>query len=486
MSIGPSRRELALAFLMALVAFGYFAGSAEDGNTYSRLGLVRALAVEHRFEIDTSQLAYEWRDFQTQDRSFFNSHYYSDKAIGSSLIGAAIWAPVHAILCGLKLPTDGRVFKVGATFLGVSVLCALLAPLIYYFVATVADARSAVLVTIGLIFGTPVFRYSAAYYGHVQAGLLLFAAFLIWFSARRGKRLSGFQVFSSCFLIGWMLITEYPTVLLALVLGGYMLVVLHELDRLTDWRIYATGAVACLLAVSPMLYYNVCVYGTPFTTGYEHHATARFAAAHSQGLSGIGAPDPVVMFAMTFHPLMGIFWQSPFLLLSVPGWMAMAGSDRRAELWFSLTAILAYLTLMSGYYEWSGGLAYTPRHLIPMLPLFAIPLAFVPRRWLTLGWCLVAISLVQHLVAVAARWDYVSRIVRATLDAHSHPTTAFISTIWSVCWTNLRNGLFVTNRGALFMPAGVATLLPLLLAEGVLATLLVIAAARPKQAEGDR
>lgn len=462
-----------LVFLMALVAFAYFAGSDEDANTYSRLGLVRALAVEHRFEIDTSQLSYEWRAFRTKDRSLHNGHYYSDKAIGASLAGAAVWAPVHGVLQLLGLPTDGRAFKVGATFLGVSVLCAWLAPLIYYFVVTVADARTALFVTLAMIFGTPLFRYSTVYYGHVQAGLFLFAAFLIWFCARRRKHISVVEAFGSCVLVGYMVVTEYPTALLALVLGGYMLVVLRDLDRLAEWRLYAAGAAGCLVAISPLVYYNVSVYGDPFTTGYQHHATAQFAAAHAQGLSGIGMPDPIVMIAMTFHPLMGVFWQSPFLLLAAPGWMAMRGSEHRAELWFSLTAILGYLTLISGYYNWSGGLAYTPRHLIPMLPLVAIPLAFVPGRWRVVGWCLAAIAMLQSLVAVAARWDYLSRFISGALDARGHPTTVFASTIWSVCWTNLRNGMYLTNRGSLFMPAGVATLLPLVIVEAVLAALLV-------------
>jgi len=476
------RRELLLVFLMALVAFAYFAGSDEDGNSYSRLGLVRALAVEHRFEIDTTQLSDEWRAFRTKDRSFHNGHYYSDKAIGSSLVGAAVWAPVHGVLQRLGLPTGGRAFKFGATFLGVSLLCACLAPLIYYFVVTAADARTALFVTVALIFGTPLFKYSTVYYGHVQAGLFLFAAFLIWFCARRRKHISVVEAFGSCVLVGCMVVTEYPTALLGLVLGGYMLVVLRDLDRLADWRLYAAGAAGCLIAISPLVYYNISVYGDPFTTGYQHHATAQFAAAHAQGLSGIGMPDPIVMIAMTFHPLMGVFWQSPFLLLAAPGWMAMRRSEHRAELLFSLTAIVAYIALISGYYEWSGGQAYTPRHLVPLFPLFAIPLAFLPRRWMTAGWCLLGLSIAQHLVAVAARWDFMSRFIRATLDASHHPTTVFVSTIWSVCWPNLRAGMFLKSRGALFMPSGFATLLPLLLVEAVLAVLLVRALAAREQA----
>jgi len=458
---------------MALAAFAYFAGSTQDGNTHSRLGLVRAIAVEHRFEIDTTQLTYEWRDFLTQDRSFYNGHYYSDKAIGSSVIGAAIWAPVHAVLYLMGLPTDGRVFRVGATFLGVSVLCAFLAPLIYWFVATVADGRRAALVTVAIVFGTPLLKYSTAYYGHVQAGLFLFVAFLVWWYAKRRHQLSYVQAFASIALVGFMVVTEYPTALLALVFGGYMLWVLRELGRAADWRVWAASAAGGLLALSPMLYYNHSVYGNVLTTGYQHHATAKFAAAHAQGLSGVGLPDPIVMMAMTFHPLMGIFWQSPVLLLAAPGWMAMRRAGAHPELWFSLSAIFAYVALISGYYEWSGGLAYTPRHLIPLFPLFAIPLAFLSRRWLTIGWCLTGVSIVQHMVAMAAKWNYISRMLRETLDANHHPTTVFVSTIWTICWQNLRDGLYVANRGALFMPAGFTTLLPLLLVETVLAVFLL-------------
>ena len=158
--------------------------------------------------------------------------------------------------------------------------------------------------------------------------------------------------------------------------------VMRDIGRSADWRIYTAAAAGFAVALAPLLYYNAQVYGQFFTTGYQHHATAKFAAAHAQGLAGIGMPDPVVIGAMTIHPLMGIFWQSPVLLLAFVGLFAHDSKDYRAELCLALAAILAYVTLISGYYEWSGGLAYTPRHLIPVLPLFAIPLAFLPRRWI--------------------------------------------------------------------------------------------------------
>jgi hypothetical protein len=466
-----SGRELVLIYLIALLVFGYFAGPPEDGNNYSRLGLVWALAVEHRFAIDTTQLGGDWHDFSSEDRSFYASHYYSDKAIGSSLIGAVMWTPVHGVMRWVGAGDESRVFRATATFLGVSVLCACLAPLIYGFVTTIAGGQTAFMVTLAIMLGTPVVKYGGAYYGHVQAGLFLFAAFLIWFHARRRQHISYVQAFASCALLGFMMVTEYPTALLALILGGYMLFVIRRLRRLADWRLYAVGAAGGFLALSPMLYYNIRVYGHVFTTGYQHEAASEFAAAHANGLSGIGLPDPAVMMAMTIHPLMGIFWQSPVLLLAAAGWRAIR-TEYRGEFLLSLTAIVAYVIFMSGYYDWSGGQAYAPRHLVPLFPLFAIPLAFLPRRWRAIGWCLTGLSIAQHLVATAAQWGGLSDMVYSTLDESNFPMV-FTSTIWNVCWPNLRAGLFLENRGALFLLSGFASLLPLLFVEMVLAILLL-------------
>jgi hypothetical protein len=285
-----SLAALTLVYLMALTAFCYFVGTWQDGNTLSRLSLVKSLAEEHRFEIDTTQQSYELREFRTQDRSYVNGHYYSDKAIGSSLIGAAAWAPIYPVLQAANVRLEQRFFKAAAALLGVSVICAALAPVIYGFVTSVAGGRMALLVTSAIMFGTPVFRYSTGFYGHVQAGLYFLAAFLIWFEGRRSGRVSGPQVFVSSLLLGWMVVTEYPTAVLAPLLSGYALGVLREQQRLSDWRLYAIAAAGGLIAFTPLLWYNLLVFGHPFSTGYQYHATATFAAAHAAGLSGIGAP----------------------------------------------------------------------------------------------------------------------------------------------------------------------------------------------------
>jgi len=450
---------------MAAMAFGYFAGMWEDSNTDSRLSLVLALVEEHRFTIDTTQTAPRWQQFETQDRSYYQGHYYSDKAIGSSLVGAVAWMPVHYALRLAGIPIEPHIFALLATLLGVSLVCALLAPLVFAFVSSLAGTRRAAWVMCAIVFGTPIFKYSTGYYGHVQAGLLYFGAFTLWFDARRRRHLALPAAFASGLLLGYMVVTEYPTAVLGLVLGGYILVVLRDLGLLAAWRPYAATSAGAVLALTPLAWYNVRVYGTPFTTGYQHHATAEFAAAHAQGLSGIGLPDPLVLFASTFHPLMGIFWQSPVLLLAAVGWLSAKDPERRAAAWFSFAAVTAYVVLLSGYYDWAGGTAYTPRHLIPIYPLFAIPLAFLPRRWWHVALVLCGISILQHLIAVSASWDSLMGLLDTAIE-DGHPTTYTASTIWSVCWVNLRAGLLLKNAGMLVWPGGgLATLAPLLIAE---------------------
>jgi len=468
-----SRRQLVLAYLMAVVAFTYFAGSWGDGNTASRLSLVLALVEEHRFTIDTSQTNPRWQQFDTQDRSYYQGHYYSDKAIGSSLVGAVAWTPVHSLLRLARIPIEPHIFTFFATVLGVSLVCALVAPLVFAFVTSLAGARRAAWVMGAIVFGTPIFKYSTGYYGHVQAGLLYFTAFTLWFDARRRRHLSASRAFASGLLLGFMVVTEYPTAVLALVLGGYMLVALRDLGLASAWRPYAATAAGFVLALTPLVYYNVHVFGDPWTTGYQHHATAEFAAAHAHGLSGIGPPDPIVLFASTFHPLMGIFWQSPLLLLAFVGWLAAEGPEIRAASWFSFAAVTTYLVLLSGYYDWAGGTAYTPRHLIPLYPLFAIPLACLPRRWRHVAVALGAVSILQHVIAVAASWDSLDALLDMAIE-DGHPTTYALSTIWSVCWVNLRAGLFLKNPAMLVWPTGgFVTLAPLLVAEVMLLVALL-------------
>src|SRR5688572_1890087 len=83
-------REAIIIFLMIFVAYSYFSFGL-DWNTNSRLALVKAFVDEARFEIDS----YHEVELETGDKAYFDGHYYSDKAIGSSILGVIAYYPIR-------------------------------------------------------------------------------------------------------------------------------------------------------------------------------------------------------------------------------------------------------------------------------------------------------------------------------------------------------------------------------------------------------
>ncbi len=447
-----------IIFAMVLIGYGYFSSHSDD-NVNSRLALVKAVVDEGRFEIDS----YEGRDglFYTHDRSYYNGHYYSDKAIGASLLGIVAYYPIRWVYANSDVPLKVGRFRELVTFFAISLPTALLAPLLYLMLSgmTGSAGRSA-LVTLSMCFGTPLFKYSTAYYGHTLAAALFFFAFYIWYHQKRTKTLSPFLTFGSGFILGFLIITEYPTVLLVLILSAYILYVFKQTSRLGDWKIFVLLAGGFVLPVSIQLFYNYACFGNPFTVSYTQEALGEFRDAHQAGLFGIGLPDFSVIFKMTFHPAMGIFWQSPILLMALPGWFVLLRSrEYRVEGIFVMVTILVYVVLISGYYAWSG--AYTPRHIIPILPLFGLPMAFMPRKLILFALLAACLSVFQHLIPAASG--------PGLFKDHQDGMTIYEMYLPKFMANQLTN-----NRGAQwFGLSGKASLIPLFFVEFLLGSLLV-------------
>lgn len=73
----------------------------------------------------------------------------------------------------------------------------------------------------------------------------------------------------------------------------------------------------------------------------------------------------------------------------------------------------------------------------------------------------------------------------STLDANGHPSMDFTSTIWSVIWPNMQQGLFLRNRGTMVLPEGFLSLVPLAVLELALVWLLLRRAARIDGSTGE-
>jgi hypothetical protein len=341
--------------------------------------MVKSVVEESRLEIDS----YHRDILKTEDKGKLRGHFYSDKAIGTSLIGIVFYFPLYRIysrITGDEMSIG--VFTELLTFLAISLLSAFLAPFLYSFVKRISNsAWFALLVSFSVCLGTPLYKYSTFYYGHALVGMFLFTVFFIWFCIKDEEKISLTKVFISGYLLAYAVITEYPVALIASGIGGYILYVLWKKRALSDRKIYLSLALGAVVPIALVLTYNTIIFQHPFKTGYSYEFLSVFLEGQKGGLMGIGWPNLNSLFYMTFHTTMGIFWQSPVLLLAFWGWFRMWQDSRyRAEAIFSFGMVFVYFLMMSGYFIWWGGSAFTPRNIIPALPFFGIPLAFLLKK----------------------------------------------------------------------------------------------------------
>lgn len=463
--------EIILVFAMTLVAYGYFFEPVTDVNTNSRLSLVKSIVEERRFEIDSFRRS---DDLRTFDVAKFQDHFYSDKAIGSSLIGAAFYFPIRAIARVLGISISTKIFKELITFLAISLICALLGPFLYSFLKKITDSpRYSLAITIAICLGTPLYQYSTVYYGHALVGLFLFTVLLLWFNIKDEAQISPIKVLISGYLLGYAIITEYQTAIIALLLGLYILYILWTKKRLFDIKIYGLLMMGTLPPLMIALAYNYAVFHDPFKTGYSYEVIHQFVQGQSTGVMGIGIPNLNVLFDMTLHPTMGIFWQSPFLLFAFVGWFQMwKNKQYRAEAILSLSIILIYSLMMSGYYLWWGGSTTTPRNLVPIFPFFCIPFAFIVKKWGKWTVFIFAlISIAQTLILTGGEGQIMA-IIKTMPSTSISTMFTQPSILYNAYLPEFLKGNLGANRADQFLHlGGFVSLLPLAVIE---ATLLVL------------
>ena len=164
--------------------------------------------------------------------------------------------------------------------------------------------------------------------------------------------------------------------------------------------------------------YNWICFGSPLEVGYANESMAEFQAAHSEGIMGIRWPRPETLLYMTIHPMQGIFFYSPVLLLSIIGGLTMLRQETKWRTEFMVVAaiILVYFLAISGLKIWWGGDAFTVRHLVPVLPFFGIFLIFLPRKYLPLLIGIGLVSFFHMLVASATTYYPFDRFIRKALE----------------------------------------------------------------------
>jgi hypothetical protein len=392
------RNELFI-FLVLLICYSYFLPRWASWNQNSRLDLVLAIVDERTLTIDNY--------FQnTGDYAVFNGHHYSDKAPGTAFLGVPIYAaarpilrsaPVQSVLnrlaqsdaFGATLKQEGSGLLIDkiyfavvlylVTVTAVSIPAALLGVLIYKFLGIFAE-HSLWRISVALLYGlaTNAFPYSGSFMSHQIVSFLLMGALYLAFLIRQG-RIALPWVMLVGFMLGYAVITEYPTALIAVAIVGYTVLVLPI-------RRWAVGLVmGGLLPGLLLMVYDWVIFESVLPIGYMH--SEMYTDIHSQGFISLVGPDVSALWGITFGSFRGLFFIAPVLLLAIPGFiMWWRQAQYRLEWGVCLWATVSFMLFNGSSVMWQGGFSVGPRYLLPMIPFMTIALGAFLLHWGTRWW----------------------------------------------------------------------------------------------------
>jgi hypothetical protein len=438
-------KDALIVFILLAFCYAYFyQDSGANGN--SRFDLIFAVVQKGRLYIDDFN---NLEDTQTIDQAYYDGHYYSDKAIGPSVVGGVMYLPLYGMQLLFNVPSQGTV-KMILTFLVIGIPSAAAGSILYILSAYWSQSRlRAFLVAVAIGLGTLSLPYSVVFFSHqFTASLLVIAFFMIYLLKESPGTMEKGYLFLIGSFLGWALISEYPSAVIVLPLIVYYFFVVGRRSDYRHPRSVILPLLGGLIPVLLQLMYNRLCFGGFLSIGYENLANPYFSSGMKQGLMGVHRPNLHALFYMTFHPTLGLFWQSPVLLLSVIGAVFLLFNRRfQAELILAVWVIGSYLVVLSGYYMWWGGWAVGARHIIPMLPFFCILLSFVPRRLNGLFAVLGAVSVGQMVIAAASTIGVPDTMVLKikTLGFFEY------SNIYSFCLQQLLEGRFTENLGHLLL-----------------------------------
>ncbi len=420
----------ALIAVLVFVAVAPWMGNGLS-NESPRVALAAALVEDRSVEITTYQ------EILFDDYSIKDGRFYSDKAPGTSLL----FAPVYAVgkVFGLDVVDSTGEVKFVAKLMLSALPAAILAGLI---ARRTRDRGTKVSTAVALVltFGTLLLPFSTVAFGHELAALLGFSATMAAFPARPRRSTAAL----SGALVGLAVVVEYPMAIVALVL----LVAVATTDgRRLGW--FVAGAVPFAVV---LLSYHWVAFDNPFHTPY------RYAAVFEGEFPGVGIgwPDSSVL-AGTLIGERGLFVLTPVVLLAAIGFF-LRHEGARSELRSSVVIVVAFAIVPSVWVDQAagaiGGYSPGPRFVIPALPFLAIPLAQAFSKW--------------PRVAIGASIISIATMTLATLTDPLAPddqgTTALEHWVTRAFDGDFRQNVLVEALG----PAGLAIHLTLVVIVGVL------------------
>jgi hypothetical protein len=361
-------------FLFAFAAY-FFVAPQDPGNAQvlTRVALAVALT-EGTASID------KYADLSI-DKAFVDGHYYADKTPGHSFLALPAVALAHGSLPGGHRDAErvGRVTHIATGSVNALLSALALAVLFRLAMLLGASPQAALIASVALGFATPFFGWSTAFFAHTVTGSFMTFAFAIIAVANlRDGRLAKWPLLYGLLLgliLGYALVVDLTAAPIVVVAASLCVGLAARRSIGQGVRTAVGGLAGGIIGLLPLVIYNELVFGSPFKLGYS--SVVGFEGMQ-QGFFGLTVPDPMVAFELLFGLFRGLLPLSPVLVLVPFGLWAMwrLGPATRIAAGVVVLAFIAQLAINSSYFYWNGGWSTGPRHLVPVLPFLALPLAF--------------------------------------------------------------------------------------------------------------
>ena len=392
------------------------------------------------------------------DRAVRDGHTYSDKAPGQPFFAVPAYG-LYRALGGQPATVNDEIGNLGlwATSVWSSAIpAAALAVLMRRLALRVTGPRAAAAAAVGLSLGTLLLPFSTLLFGHVLGSLLSLAAFALVLSPGASRR----RLVLGGLVTGCAVLTEFTTAIVAVVLVAF---VAWRHGREVSW--FITGGIPLALV---LMAYNTAVFGGPFSFSYESSAT--FGEAHSQGLVGVQAPDPLMALRVTIGER-GLFTLTPVVLAGVLGSIGLTRhgrDDGRALGIVGLVLFGLFVLLQSGWVSPFGGASPGPRYVTPSLAFLAPGVAYAFGR-------------APAATAAAAAFGIVTMATATLTLPLAQPTETFAFGHWIL---RLAEGRSITTVLTMLFGSRLWVFVPPLIAIAVAARLVLEPRARLDGAGG--
>lgn len=385
------------ALVLAALAFAWTSSASGllSSNDGSHLALARALVLRSTTTIDPDRALTLGVDLAERE-----GHVYSDRPPGTAFTALpAVWlgdrldaaalarardqlragdevrplpaCPPYIATYAKRFPDAPPLAKRIATSVLIGLHASLLGllglVLLDRVLVALALARAGrVFAMLGLGLATLWGPYATALYAHVPSATLISGFVLGVVVLREGPSgWRGHAIAAATGLAGaWAIACDYLLVL-AIVPASLL-----AIDR-RRWPLVLAGALPITLAT---LAYHQAAFGSPWSIGYDHHATFEFARERESTFGG--NPLAGLWILLGAGRGAGLLAQSP---LALAGLVALIGiawrePDRRWLARLALGFVPWLLALACHATPWGGG-TDDHRYLIPLLPLAGIGLA---------------------------------------------------------------------------------------------------------------